>query len=51
MTANNARELLIDEILEQNILTKESGLLSYFANNREYLVMLATVDITDWDTK
>ena len=51
MNDNNAREMLKDEMLEQGIVTHEGGLLTYFFNGREYLVMLSVVDITDWQTE
>lgn len=51
MNDNNAREMLKDEMLEQGLVAHEGGLLTYFFNGREYLVMLSVVDITNWQTE
>ncbi|MGL4998025.1 MAG: hypothetical protein ACRC5T_03575 [Cetobacterium sp.] len=48
MNDNNARMLLIDEMLAEGIVAKTDTTLSYFSGGREYLVMVALVDITDW---
>jgi len=49
MQENIVKMLIRDEMIEAGIVSIEGTMLSYFHEDREYLVMLSVVDITDWD--
>jgi hypothetical protein len=50
MHDDNVRMFIRDEMVEAGIVEESGNTLSYFHNDREYLILLSVVDITNWDS-
>jgi hypothetical protein len=50
-STKNIEALIKDEMIESGIVSEKGNTMSYFLGDREYLVSVLALEITDWENE